>query len=132
MPKHVRVHKDGGLLEIIYTGDVTSEDLADDRDLGERVCRKNGPQKVLVDCSKVHQAPSTTTLYDHGSCIARSPVLSQLKHALVVPEAVAKEAYFLETISQNRGVSMRYFATRAEALKWLRKSPKNAIESDSQ
>jgi hypothetical protein len=132
MPKHVHVHKDKGLLEIIYTGEVTPEDLAADRELGERVCSKDGPKKVLVDCSKVHLAPPTITLFDHGSYLARSPVLKRLKHAVVVPAAVAKDAYFLETISQNRGVSMRYFATRAEAFKWLRKSPENASESDSQ
>ena len=131
MPKHVHVHKNKGLLEIIYTGEVTEEDLADDRDVGERLCRKNGPKKVLVDCSKVHQAPPTVPLFDHGSLIARSPVLSQLKQAIVVPEAIAKDAYFLETISQNRGVPMRFFTTRAEALKWLKESPDKPIESDS-
>lgn len=132
MPKHVHIHKDRGLLEIIYADAVTDEDLADDRDVAERVCRKEGLKKALVDCSEVHLAPSTTTLFDHGSYLARSPVLSRLKHAIVVSEAVAKDAHFLETISQNRGVSLRYFATRTNALKWLRKSPKNAIKSDSQ
>jgi hypothetical protein len=132
MPKDVRVHKDRGLLEIIYTGEITPEDLADDRDAVERICSKDGLKKVLVDCSEVNLAPPTITLFDHGSCISRSPVLKRLKHAVIVPEAVAKDAHFLETISQNRGVSMRYFATRAEAFKWLREPSGSAIKSDGQ
>ena len=132
MPKKVHVHKDKGLLEIIYTGAVTEEDLADDRDIGERVCRKNGLQKVLVDCSEVHQAPPTVPLFDHGSLIARSPVLRRIRQAIVVPEAIAKDAYFLETISHNRGVSMRFFTTRAEALKWLKESPDKTVGVNDQ
>lgn len=131
MSKKVRIHKDRGLLEIIYTGTITEEDLADDRDIGERVCRKNGPQKALVDCSKVDMAPSTTTIYDHGNCIARSPVLRRLRQAIVVPKAIAKDAYFFETISQNRGVSMRIFTTRAAAFKWLKESPNKTGGGDS-
>jgi len=122
MSKRVHILKDKGLLEIVYTGEVTPEDLAEDRDTGERVFSEERLSKVLVDCSEVHFSPSTIPLLEHATGIARSRVLKRVKHAIVVPEAIVKDARFLETISRNRGVNMRYFVTRAEALEWLKEN----------
>lgn len=119
MSKQVNVFKDEGLMEIIYAGEVTLGDLVEDRNLGERIYSENGVRRVLVDCLKVHFPPSTIHLYDHGTCLAKSSAMRQIKHALVVPEEIVKDAHFLETVSNNRGVRMRHFTTRAEALEWL-------------
>lgn len=130
MSKHVNVLTDQELLEIIYADEVTPLDLVEDRDFGERICAEEGVKKILVDCLKVHIPPKTFPLFDHATCIAQSPVLGSLKHAIVVPDAMVHDALFLETASQNRGVRMRYFATRAEALAWLNEPPKKTSRND--
>jgi hypothetical protein len=128
MSRRVHILEDEGLLEIIYTGGVTPEDLAEDRNLGKRVFGEGNVRKVLVDCSEVHLPPSTIPLLEHATGLARSRILARVKHAVVVPEAIVRDARFLETVSRNRGVNMRYFVTRAEALDWLNESPNTAIE----
>ncbi len=131
MSKQVNVFKDKGLVEIIYAGEVTPSDLAEDRKVGEKVCREAGVEKVLVDCLELRIPLSIIPLFDHGICLARSPVLGRIKHALIVPEAIVEDAHFFEAVLCNRGVKMRYFTTRSDALAWLNASPNKAIQSDN-
>jgi hypothetical protein len=129
MSKDFQVFKDEGLIELIYNGGVTPEDFIEDRCVGEKLCGENGISKILVDFSKVSFLPSTLSLFNHGASLAKSSILGNLKYAIVANETITTDINFFEAVSQNRGVNLRYFKTKAEALAWLNATTKKNADN---
>lgn len=109
----------GEILEAVYSsGDVTREDLAEQRTLVADAISKHAIRKILIDASALERLPSVTTILDHNSAVSADSFLRRAKFA-VVCASLGKDERFLETTGFNRGVQIRCFTSRDRALSWL-------------
>jgi hypothetical protein len=109
----------GEILEVVYSsGDVTREDLAEQRALVADAISKRALRKVLIDASALKSMPSVVTILDHNSAVSADSTLRKVKFAVVCGSFGIDER-FLETTGFNRGVQVRCFTSRDSALSWL-------------
>lgn len=121
MPWHIQYHDDPGVVETFYTGAVTAQDLngaylATAKALTEHRCLH-----MLANCSELTVPPSFFDLADLVGTIIGDTVPFTFREAVVLPEKERSRlsVRFFETISRNRGLNVRIFATRDDALAWL-------------
>lgn len=108
-------------VSITYEGEVERADgEAAIAATGELVA-EHGSHRFLADCSSLEVR---TSLFDVMAFVERLSSLgveSIEKEAVVLPRdsAAADQIAFFETASRNRGLNVRLFRDRAEALAWL-------------
>jgi hypothetical protein len=78
-----------------------------------------GKYHVLVDTRGADVRLSKIDLYELGSAVAAAPALAREKVALLVPADDKLDADFFETVSRNRGASLRAFTEFESAITWL-------------
>ena len=76
----------------------------------------SGIRKVLILGPKTMVKLSFTEIHELGERIARAGLRIGLAES---HDAAADDVDFLETVTFNRGGSMNFFATAAEAKQWL-------------
>jgi hypothetical protein len=108
-----------GIILVTCRGEVTRNDLDKDRQAISRINREMGIDRVLVDATAAVKAPSELPLYEHGRSLAENGIPRSIRYAILVSRDVEEDVRFLETTSRNRGVDMRVFKSRDEALSWL-------------
>lgn len=76
---------------------------------------------MLADCSEMMWTPPITDLKDLVDALAAMGVTDRFKEALVRPRDVtaATSVGFWEVAGANRGLAIRMFRTRDEAIAWL-------------
>jgi len=110
---------DLGCLEVTYTADpVTPQDLAVQRSSVTDAVSRSGIRKVLLDASSLPNIPSLLTVLRHNESVSQDEDLRRTKFAVVCSSLGPKERR-LETTGVNRGVNMRCFTSREDALSWL-------------
>jgi hypothetical protein len=111
-----------GVLEVTYSSEpVGPEDLAEQRRMVAEELSENRMRRVLIDASALPGFPSPFTALMHNKGVSEDDVLRSAKFAVVCAELGENERC-LEDTGVNRGVNMRCFTSRAEALSWLRDS----------
>ena len=120
MPETVEVLEDLEIIQITSSGTVTQEDLLKSRQTVSKICQERGFTKILVDTTAVTSLPSTLHLYQHGSSLSNPEFPKAFKFAIVVSEAISKDAYFIETVAKNHHANLRNFESRDQALSWLK------------
>jgi hypothetical protein len=77
---------------------------------------EKGADKVLVDTTEIEELPGSISLY---SLFSEYPY--HIKTALVNSQKnlIFNDLYFAESVAQNRGIKVRAFLEKEEALKWL-------------
>lgn len=78
-----------------------------------------GEYEILIDIRGAEPMLSTTNIYDLGKALADHPALRLSKIGLLVPISGMDEAYFLETVAQNRGVRIKAFTDFENTINWL-------------
>lgn len=115
----ISVLEDKGILEVIYSPDtVTPEALSDQRSLVSETISRRAIRKVLLDATSLQSFPSILTTLKHNEGVAANEILRVTKFA-VVCSSIGSDERALETTGVNRGVDMKCFTSREDALSWL-------------
>jgi hypothetical protein len=118
MPEEVSVLADLGIIQIDSYGDVTEGDLLVSMAEILAIQKKRGLSRIFVDASRGTSLPNTLPLHQFGSMLSKDAMT--LKFALLVNNQVRKDVHFLETVMRNRGMEVKMFDSREEAMAWLR------------
>jgi hypothetical protein len=122
MAFEVRFLKDFDVVETIYSGTVTAADV--DRGVAETgvVAAANLCNRFLVDCRDQEPGGSALDIFALAEYLCSLPVGTIEREAILPPQSAAgaQELEFFETACRNRGLEVRLFADRDEALEWLK------------
>jgi hypothetical protein len=108
-------------VEVHYSGDVIPDDLTSVAAEAFTLAQKIGTFHVLTDCSAMTSNPSVFTLYDLASTIEQLGLARVYREAVIISEDRSHENgfEFYENAMVNRGLSVRRFRHRDDALAWL-------------
>lgn len=118
----VRTHlPERGVVEATFFGRVTREDF--DRAFGEclQLALEHDIWHLLADCSQLVWSVEISYLKDLADNLAALDLPPSFREALVQPQDVSARVHvhYWETAGANRGLQMRMFRDRDEALAWL-------------
>jgi hypothetical protein len=121
MPCTVSLHPQLPLVELTVAGLPSISEVAAGLQEAMKLIAACGRGLVLADCSGLQGGHTITDLYRlvEGMGPALPPV--RLREAVLLPSAGPGVALagFWETICVNRGINVRVFTDRAEAMIWL-------------
>lgn len=118
MPEDVSILEDLGIIQVDSYGEVTEGDLLTSLEDILAIHKQRGFSRVLVDASRETSLPNSLPLHQFGSALSEDATV--IKFAVVFSEVVREDLRFLETVMQNRGMQVRLFNSRDEALAWLK------------
>ncbi len=119
MSIQISILEDQSILEVTYSSDnVTSKDLDEHRRLVAEALSENAFSKALIDISSLIKFPSTLTIFEHNEAVSLQNVLRKSKFAILC-QTLGRNEQFLEVTGTNRGVQMKCFTARDDALAWL-------------
>ncbi|KAB2923094.1 MAG: hypothetical protein F9K22_09975 [Bacteroidetes bacterium] len=121
MPWNLRYHDDDAVVETFYTGAVTAQDLTEAYRATAAALLEHQCLLLLANCTGLTAPPSFFDLIDLVGSIIAEKVPLDFREAVVLPEKERSRlsVRFFETVSRNRGLNVRIFSTREEALTWL-------------
>ena len=101
-------------------GAVAAE-LADAVKANMALALQHDRMRLLADCTGITGGHSVFDLYYLADAIVDSGLASKLREAVLVPAnpAFAETVRFWETTCANRGIDVRTFDDRQQALDWL-------------
>jgi hypothetical protein len=119
MPISISILNDRQIALVTYEpGTVSKQDLTRQRKQVGDTLMQNKIKKVLVDTSKLDKLPSPGILLLHNRSLVDEETLHNARFAVVCARLGANEN-FLETSGVNRGLQIKCFTSREEALSWL-------------
>lgn len=116
MPDEAKINLDLKIIEIQSYGNVTKEDIENSIKLCLKIFDLHGIKNVVVDTSSQVKMPSVSGIFQIFSNFPK-----QFNLAILIKEnqKTEKDIRFGEDVAVNRGVNMKMFYTRTEAIKWL-------------
>jgi len=121
MAHKIQVLEDG-IVEIVHTGQMSINEATESRTEAAATMAEHDLRLVLADVSATDHSKSTTDLYKfNASHYEVFPSFTRL--AVVIPPDPdnAKPAEFAQTVAVNRGIMMKIFLDREDAMSWLKK-----------
>jgi hypothetical protein len=121
MPYRVTFLEDAGVIETEYTGRMTRDEFEAAVAATVDAVLERDRHRLLSDCTGLDVAASPLDLWSLAEWIAAQPPGMLEREAVVLPPApeTAAEVAFYETACKNRGINVRVFSSRDEALAWL-------------
>lgn len=114
----VELVKDAKYVSVVLTGKVTRNDVENARDEANLALTANGWNRLLVDVTRGNRKLSVAEDFEFTSEHQSSfPV--GVRMALVVRPDELEYFRFTENVAQNRGVNMKLFRDKIQALNWL-------------
>lgn len=122
MPWHATFQAESALVEVTYTGNVSTTELQDAMRETIALGLRHQTQRVLADCTALQGGHSVVDLYFLADALKSVEEASGMKEALLLPQSPesAQAVAFWETICRNRGIRARIFQDRTAAIAWLR------------
>lgn len=121
MPWTTSHHPDLPIIEVVYQGDVTPEELRRcvDESLGR--CRSSGSSLILTDCLQLTGGHNVSELYELANLISLDAPPDFTREAvLYAPGGNTEElVLFWENVCQNRAFDVKSFDCRESAIEWL-------------
>jgi hypothetical protein len=116
MPDKIQVDEDRGIIEVESFGEVSKADIAQSISNVRQILIEKGINKILVDARKQETMPSTMGIFNLFSTFPR-----EFRLALLAAQSqeTEEDLSFAETVGMNRGVRLRIFYEKAQALRWL-------------
>lgn len=112
-----------GILEVEFSGSPDIDELKEAVLFSLDLCRINQITRVLADCTRLVTANDDSIMknYELGVFYESLRIEAVKKEAILLPvsEKAASMMRFFETIARNRGLNVRVFSKREEALEWL-------------
>jgi len=117
MPEVVSYNKEKKLIEVCAFDIVSLSEWLEDIKEIERLHHQEGCTSVLVDSTELVVLPGVLEIFE----TVATKLSRDMRYALVMEagQAISKDVHFLENVAQNRGVQLRLFNRRQDALKWL-------------
>ncbi|MFC1760981.1 hypothetical protein ACFL6U_02750 [Planctomycetota bacterium] len=115
----LEVHEEDALIEIKTHPTVTFSTLVASQADTERLAQEKGVRKVLVDAQQMQQTPSLPEFFSFGRGLLKSPVLRDLRYALLASPASGLQLQFLRSVTRNLGFAVNLFDNRDDAMQWL-------------
>jgi hypothetical protein len=122
MPYKVGFNEHDLLVEIIYLGRLTAQELRDSTCEAFELANEHNTNRYLVDLVEADLSVSLMAIYDlPNHQYSELHVDRNSRIAVVRPrsERALEVAHFYETACLNSGWQAHVFATRQEALDWL-------------
>jgi len=118
---HVEFDAASRHVEMTLSGRLSSAQLAEACDTAVGTALERDAPRVLTDCSGMQGGHDVFDLYFLARRLADHDHARLLREAVVMPEdpGISDMIRFWETACTNRGLHVRAFATRNEALRWL-------------
>jgi hypothetical protein len=116
---------DHPVVEVRYFGHVTAADLTEAFTECVVKAMELDTWLLLADCTDLAWAPTITDLKDLVDALSALGMTERFREAVVRPTDItaAVSVGFWETAGVNRGLAIRTFRTRTEALGWLEEEP---------
>ena len=127
MPETVTFDEDLRIVRIESYGDVTAEDLRGTLAAALKIHQERGLSRWLVDATKVTYYPSTFPIFDFGLQAAEQ--LRGIRIAIAAPPGKLVEPNFFETVTRNRGISVKVFDSTDAAPAWLTEEPDKELKA---
>jgi hypothetical protein len=115
------VIEDQGIVEMVFSDEITEEEVLSDREFAAKIVATRGVKKFLVDVSPTTSKPSDKVIYELGVSLSGLDEFIGVRFAIVTSEIDSTDS-FLETVAVNRGGIIRVFESRDDALAWLKDS----------
>jgi len=117
----VRFDEAAGVVEMVLTRTTTSEELDAAMTRAGTLGAEMLTNRYLVDCREVASAGSAFDILAVAELLASVPPGVIEREAVLLPrdDTAAKDFKFFETACRNRGLDVRVFHIRDEALAWL-------------
>jgi len=116
------------ILEVIFVGDSTLNDLIEAVRYSLDFSQKNGVNLYLADCRAylTHDSNSIFNSYNLGKFYDEIVVDRNFREAIIIPSdrTTVDTLSFFETVVQNRGFSVRLFKDINMGREWLLDSTK--------
>lgn len=124
MPFKYHVHDDEGIVEFIFSGDVSFEEMMDYRETAKRLTQELNLPRRMVDARRATSfaGGSTLNIYKFARSINDPDYTSTLNVAIVLPEdpQVVQDLEFLRNVELNRSIgAITLFKDYQEAWKFL-------------
>ena len=120
MASSARLLDDPTVIEVVYAGVVTAETLAEVPAAALALAREHDVWHVLTDCSEMTSDPSIFSLYDLAALLSQLGVAARYREAVVLSTTSERDGFeFYENTMVNRGLEVRCFRDRRDALVWL-------------
>lgn len=121
MPWQIKIHTDNKIIETSYSGVLAPKELQDAVFKTIQVGENFDHPRFLGDCFKLDGGHSLFDLYGLVEVLSKIPYVRTLKEAILLPELPdsSEKVRFWETACYNRGIRVRVFTRRDEAIDWL-------------
>lgn len=116
MPEKVTINKKLKIIEVDSFDDITINDLESSMAAVIKINNGTGFIRVLVDTTKEKSFPDIWKSFNFASKMPRG-----MQFALISKEGqfTKEHVHFVETVARNRGLSVKEFHSKSEALEWL-------------
>ena len=121
MPWTTRLMPAQDYIESTFSGQITPAELQDAFETSMALVRETDCRRILADCTRMQGGHSVIDLYFLADALLATGLASKLREAVLLPELPdsAENVRFWETTCANRGIRVRVFTDRAEAMAWL-------------
>lgn len=121
MPCQIQIHAKPALIEAVYQGALTANELGTAANDIVALIRKHDIHLVLADCTALEGGHTVIDLCALADWLAANHSDLFIKEAVVLPALPQADdhARFWETACRNRGIVVRVFSDRDSALEGL-------------
>jgi hypothetical protein len=114
-------HPDLGMVETVYDGMLSGQDIAQAAQATMVQAQAAGSLLVLANCAGLQGGHTLADLYFLARDVQQMPTAQRFHEAVLLPTAPAARAtaQFWETTAANCGLQVRAFTERGAALAWL-------------
>jgi len=121
IPWEVKYDSNLRIIETNYTGNMNKDELAKAIDETISSAIVNSTYKLLADCLYLTGGHNLFDLYELADISKIKDFVKYVKEAVIIPEnqGTIEKVKFWETACLNRGMNVKIFNTRKEALEWL-------------
>ena len=109
------------IIELVPTGNLTSENIRNGTDEFIALCAERDTNRILIDASDVETVSCLADFYDQPQWYAEGGLSRNARIALVMTKTIAAQEYirFYDNVCYNRGWLIQLFETRDAAVEWL-------------
>ena len=121
MPAAVQYLDKPNIIEIVYDGVISPQELIDAAKDAIRESKDHGSKLILADCTRLEGGHSIADLLDLILLFRELGIDRSYREAIVLPSLAHQlgNVEFFETACLNRGYNVRLFGTREAGMGWL-------------
>ena len=117
MPYTIDYVPDGAYVVVTMFDETLADEIERSQDAAAAALTANHASKLLIDASQSYKGTSTIDSYE--LMLRLRDHLPGVAMAFVTSPSKIQGHRFLEDVAQNRGVNLRLFLARDEAVSWL-------------